>query len=567
MSQRSRLVFVLVAAVLLVILVLLLWPTAPTPEENPWIEVFRNPSTSGEYDFGENPFRPASPVAADGESSASIQEGPRLEIRAVVGEWPLPGVQVLPVERFEDGSLIASIGEGAPESGETGRGGSITLRYTTEPPERLFGFLPGDLELEAADNAEEIGKVLSFRVFRGKSAEPVTLRFREAEGLVAVRPVDAATGASLEDARGIRLVVRYPGGDDAGDVSYLRRGDDGWFRVDGIDGAEAIHLHVPGYLPAPAPVGGWRGRTIVRLSPDPAIVRGRLTGPVETVIAATIRSASDDGTPCASPLLHGLPGGSGPFTLSGLPEGTWVLEVCAIVGREERWAMVRFEFRGEGLDLGEIPWRPGATLRVRCRTKGGEPVDGWPVLVATGLAGEVPELAYSRYRGELQVGVLGPMRDESLEEHRGSSAADGWATFDGLRPGGTYFVATARIPGWWRSVTMPDSAGAEAPAPVTVEITEGGPLTTCVLRFTVNGSEPARWIGFHGPALSDDFSTGKGILEAEIPPGRHRFRLGAVLDDADESSPHGGSRVTAVGEVEIPDSGRFEATVDLVAPK
>jgi hypothetical protein len=391
---------------------------------------------------------------------------------------------------------------------------------------------------------------------------PVTLRFHDPEGTVLVRPVDAVTGDLLAGRAGTRLAWKEHGrGEDPEDGhEALVEKTPGWLRVWEVDPAAIrdVRLVVPGYFPSPAPEGGWKGRTVVRLDADPGAVRGRIVALENIHIDAALLSA-EDGRPCEADSLAGLPVRPGPFALSGIPPGGWDLVVKGDTGSFHPdmtvWATARIDYRGAGLDLGEVEWKTGGVLRARLLGKDGKPETEAPLHLARGFPGEIPLLGYGLSRGAPSVHVSWPEHSWQTESRESIPGEEGWVEFGGLRPGGTCLVATGRVPGLTRSVTIPLERG----DPVIVELDAAAPTTTCRLRFTVNGEEPRFWRLLAGPAFADAFSTGKGTLEAEIPPGRHLFVGTTVVEE-------GEARTSFWAEVEIPDSGRFEGTVDLRAP-
>lgn len=134
------------------------------------------------------PVPPPAAVAANARPATAAEAaptpaGPSLTIRTEVeGGFPLSDVQVLPLERDPaDGSLGAWIGDEAPDPGCTDRDGCITIRYTPEPRERLFGLLE-DREIVRVENAEPAGTVHRFKAFRAKSTDPVRFVYRDPEG-------------------------------------------------------------------------------------------------------------------------------------------------------------------------------------------------------------------------------------------------------------------------------------------------------------------------------------------------------------------------------------------------
>ena len=498
-------------------------------------------ATEGRDDTGPGRTSPprTSPAGVDASAELPAPEGPRLDLRAVVGgEWGLAGVQVLAVERFRDGSLMAMIGDDAPDGGETDADGRITLRYKAEPAERLFGILPDAAEFESAENAEPVGDIGPFRILGA---------------------VDAATGDVLAGMDGIRLAwkVHGPGEEPEDGYEALVEKVPGWLRAWVVDPSAIrdVRLVVPGFLPSPAPEGGWKGRTVVRLEADPGAIRGRIYALENIQIDAVLLSA-EDGRPCEAQSLAGLPGRPGPFALSGVPPGKWDLVVKGYAGNltpdMTAWATARFVYRGEGLDLGDVGWRSGAVLRARLLGRDGKPDTETPLHLARGFPGEVPLLGYGLSHRPPSVQVTWPGRGWQRDVREMMPGTEGWAEFGGLQPGGTYVLATGRVPGLTRSVTMLLEPG----DPVVVELDASAPTTTCTLKFTVDGEEPRFWRVLGGPAFADSFKTGEGTLDAEIPPGRYLF--------VGMTTPEEGSSITTFyAEVEIPDSGRFQGTVDL----
>jgi hypothetical protein len=465
---------------------------------------------------------------------------------------------VLPLERDADGSLGAWIGEDSPDAGSTGADGCITIRYTSEPRERLFGILE-DRELVEAVNAEPAGTVRVFKAFRAGATGPVRFVFRDPEGTVFLRPVDAITGEVLCGWTGIACVYTFQEpGEAALDMSDgLAEHPPGWLQ--GRDwtspSVRDLRLLVPGYLPAPAPEGGWKGRVVVRLKKDPAAVRGRIVVPNGWEASADLLRASD-GHELRDADFVGIPERAGAFAMSGIPPGEWELVVQAwkkgTPTEVLRWAVRRFEFRGAGIDLGDLVPSPGAVVRARLVSRDGDPGDGGPLLLAHAVPGATPLLVYRRGSGGCSVAVQYFMTFLGREPGTKDPDDDGWVEFQGLRPGAPYLLATPRVPGLTKSIEAPKKPGQV----LIVELDGRCATTTCVLRFTVEGEEPKFWQGIMGPAYAEDFSTGKGTLEAEIPPGRYRFLAQAALgEDADYD--------LYAADVDIPDSGRFETTVDL----
>jgi len=191
-------------------------------------------------------------------------------------------------------------------------------------------------------------------------------------------------------------------------------------------------------------------------------------------------------------------------------------------------------------------------LRVRILRGEGVPAEEGDIVLIPLSAGSVdPLVAYRRQGGAAQVSVL-----ESGGARWGFAVADrpgkDEASFEGLRSGAEYLVLSAGLPGSAVRVRVPANATS-----ASVDLDLGRFRTDCVLRFTVDGEEPEYWDGLAaGPALPDEFSTGKGILEAAIPPGKHRFAVQATMEPDGKSG-------TYFGEVEIPDSARFDSVVDL----
>ncbi len=517
-------------------------------------------------DSGSPPRLRRAPDRAPAPVEAPVPEGPRLDLRVVVGgEWGLAGVQVLAVERFRDGSLIAMIGDDAPDGGETDGDGRITLRYKTEPAERLFGVLPdfGVLQdreaFEGAENAEAAGEIGPFRVFRALSTGPVTLRFLDPGGAVLLRPVDAETGEVLAGRAGTTFVsIRTePGEEPTGEIEEADAAIGGWIRspVDfGIPGVSASLL-VPGYLPSPAPGGGWRTRSVLRLRRDPAAIRGRLAVSGDLEVSAVLRSvpdsAGEDGYP-----QPGLPRGPGEFALSGLPAGEWELVIRAEQAKAPRgevsWAVRRFRASDAGLDLGDIVPLPGSVVRARLNGSAGRPENERGLVLLEGREGRVPAIGYERWRGGASTGARWPDEGAVPQLMGTKPAGDGWVEFRGLRPGASYILAAPWAPGVTKHLAAPAKPGEV----LTIDLDGDPAAAACVVRFTVEGEEPKFWGGFTGPAFSDQFSTGKGVLEADIPPGRYRVQVLAAM------GPEPDFRFYE-GELEIPAPGRFEGTVDL----
>jgi hypothetical protein len=528
---------------------------------------------------------------ADPDAAAPAAEGPRLELRTEVeGGFPLSDVQVLPLERDPDGSLGAWIGDDSPDPGCTDRDGSITIRYTSEPRERLFGILESR-EIVSAENAEPAGSVHRFKAFRAKSADPVRFVYRDPEGLVLLRPVDAATGEVLSGRRGIvaRYTEQEPGAEEIDHSASLREASPGWIAGGAWSPPEVrdLRIVVPGYLPAKAPEGGWMGRVVVRMEKDAAAIRGRIVAPDGWVVEARLLRASD-GSEARGLDIVGLPDRPGEFAMSGVAKGEWDLEIesrrSGLPGSDVRWVTRRFESRGSGLDLGDIEAQPGGVVRARLLSREGRPVVGAPIVLCNGWPEGIPWLTYHRGQGgwvslSVSYGRTSPGPDPGLRK----SDEEGWAEFTGLRPGATYLVGTPRVPGLTRLVEAPREPGKS----VTVDLDGATPLVECVLRFTIDGDEPRFWIAAAGPFFSQDFSSGKGMIEAAIPAGKYRIVGTAVpkrqepAAKGDEDDDGGGGVVVidedgAVvenrhqqyeAEVEIPAAGRFEATVDLKSRK
>ena len=94
------------------------------------------------------------------------------------------------------------------------------------------------------------------------AAAPVTLAFRDPEGTVLLRPVDAATGEVLAGRGGVIFtwIWRSPGEEPSEGIEEAVERTPGWLKVEDGDVPEVtdLRLIVPGYLPAAAPPGAAR---------------------------------------------------------------------------------------------------------------------------------------------------------------------------------------------------------------------------------------------------------------------------------------------------------------------
>ncbi|MHC4923656.1 MAG: hypothetical protein ACYTG4_06200 [Planctomycetota bacterium] len=505
---------------------------------------------NGEWPDGTSP----APAGALPPSEATFTVTARLE-----SGRPLPGVflttlidRAMGIElatRSEIIEFMPTDGEGRTEASATEDGDSLRVRHPFA-------------DLVAAEGAEIIepdeGKGSSARV--RLPGGPVTLTFREQEGWAHLRLVDKSTGKPVTEFKEMRVAYEF---DPEGKRSIVyrwgaERHQSGWITLpesslpegsaehvgESLSNDMNVAVRVPGYEEVRTRLADLRGWVEVHADPVEADVVGIIyrirdtlriedtssswTTDLDLAVSVTLRSL-DESRMFVGSDVQGMPATGGKFSLYGLPEGHWELEVLA---RTDAGGLLRtskrFRKRDVTVDVGDLVLRYGAGIEVRFGDAGLTPLP--------------------------QADLVIVRSDEDPAQGRRLELDDGGRVrLSDLEPGATYRVVARGLPGTLEKLVV----APEREATTSVELRWPERAVECALKFRL-GSQV-----FQGRLPLDESPVptprqqwdDNGTLRTRLVPGDYTFSFFA--EDPD------GQAVKLTGSVTVPSDEEFAATVEM----
>jgi len=449
----------------------------------------------------------------------------RIEGRAVVGEFGLPGVRFLEYRRLPSGELAARTEPSPTDSVESDADGRFALEWKWEGDPLLLVLADG-VALESAEGGEVLaptddGPVLGPR----GDGPPVVLRFRPLDDSPRIRLLDARTGRPPTPPHE-PLLAWAPAEKEGGRFRTWEPvpGPGGWIAIHPEEG-RALRVLAEGYARAEVPAAALRGWLEVPLQPAPAAVRGTLLAPAATEgrwTAALTREGPGGGPFEATR----LPAGAGPFEIHHLDPGSYSLQVRFVpLGRAWRapaggvWAVRSFSFEGSTVDLGEIRLEEGSRIRARVVGQDGKPLPGLRPQVRLRNAGGDVEEAGTRGR----VSLLGTVREPPAKGREGPPDEEerSWVEEDDLPPGAPCVVSCPGVPGLSALVRAPRSGEV-----LLVEVRLDVAPVRCRFRVTRGGEEARVRALVDGAGWHFLIAGDRAIVGAlDLFPGRQTVRL------------------------------------------